>query len=88
MSYSHWSSFSNSPAGAFSRRSFLIGGLIRPVPVSYRHYLILKRFRDGLGTLIEQVLADTSTSQTAESTQAVPDDGSSTTRCGCGCGCG
>ena len=53
--YSHWSSFSNSPAGAFSRRSFLIGGLIRLVPVSYRRYLILKRFRDGLGTLTEQV---------------------------------
>ena len=53
--YSHWSSFSNSPAGAFSRRSSLIGGLVRIVPVSYRRYLILKRSRDGLGTLTEQV---------------------------------
>ena len=58
--YSHWSSFSNSPAGALSRRSFLIGGLIRLVPVSYRRSLILKRFRDALGTLTEQVKADAS----------------------------
>ena len=52
--YSHWSSFLNSPAGAFSRRSFLIGGLIRLVPVSYGRYLILKRFCDGLALLLNK----------------------------------